>query len=82
MSKSKKLKRRIILIAVLASDCVYCIIILNFLQLISIRGLGFMILIAILLVAVLRVLPLIKRSQEDGISPDFRGDKPLRVGII
>ena len=83
MSKSKKLKRRIILIAVLAAIVfLYYYIELPAINIHSGGFWGFMILIAILLVAVLRVLPLIKRSQEDGISPDFRGDKPLRVGII
>ena len=43
---------------------------------------GFLILVAILLVAVLRLIPLVKRAHEDGVSPDLRGDKPLKVGLV
>ncbi|MCF0122452.1 MAG: CvpA family protein [Lachnospiraceae bacterium] len=83
MSKSKTLKSRIVLIAVLAAIVfLYYYTELPAINIHSEGFWGFIILIVIMLMAIFRVLPLIKRFQEDGISPNFREDKPLRVGII
>ena len=80
---SKRWLKRVLLIAVLAAAAfLYYYIQLPALNIHSQGFWGFLILLAILLVAVLRVLPLARRAREYGETPDLRHDKPFRIGLM
>lgn len=81
--RSKSWLKKVILIAVVAAIAfLYYYIKLPAINIHSRGFWGFLILLAILLVAVLRVLPLAKRAREYGETPDLRNDKPFRIGLL
>ena len=81
--RSKKWLKKAILIAVIAAAAfLYYYIQLPAINIHSQGFWGFLILLAVLLVAVLRVLPLAKRAREYGETPDLKHDKPFRIGLV
>ena len=81
--KSKRLLKKIIFIVALAAAAfLYYYIQLPAINIHSQGFWGFLILLAAVLVAVLRVLPLFRRAREYGETPDLKNDKPFRIGIL
>lgn len=80
--RSKKWLKKVILIVVIAAAAfLYYYIQLPAINIHSQGFWGFLILLALLLVAVLRVLPLAKKAKEYGETPDLKNDKPFRIGL-
>ncbi|HIV24778.1 MAG TPA: CvpA family protein [Candidatus Scatomonas pullistercoris] len=81
--KSKRLLKKIIFIVALAAAAfLYYYIQLPAINIHSQGFWGFLILLAAVLVAVLRVLPLFRRAREYGETSDLKNDKPFRIGIL
>lgn len=81
--KTKSWLKKAILIAVAAAIAfLYYYIKLPAINIHSQGFWGFLILLAILLVVVLRVLPLTKTAREYGETPDLKHDKPFRIGLL
>ena len=81
--KSKSWLKKVILAVIVAAIAfLYYYIKLPAINIHSQGFWGFLILLAILLVAVLRVLPLAKHAREYGETPDLKHDKPFRIGLL
>ena len=81
--KSKSWLKKVILAVIVAAIAfLYYYIKLPAINIHSQGFWGFLILLAILLVAVLRVVPLAKHAREYGETPGLKHDKPFRIGLL
>lgn len=81
--KMSKPVRRVLLVLVLAALAfLYYYVELPAINLHATGFWWFLILVAALLVVVLCVVPVLRKARQNGVEPDFKGDRPARAGFL